>query len=260
VSDAPPKLYASRYFELTPLQRRVYDDLREKYVTEVEGSEVRAANVLLRMTRLQMICRGYYPPERTGEACASCAGEGWLDDGECPACDGLGVVVRVSELRRIDPKSNPAIDALVEELKVASGPTVVWARFRQDVLDVCEATRADGRNFFRYDGGVPEAEREKSYQAFRNGDGDGIVATIGSGLQRGKDLSRARTIIYYSNDFALRSRQQSEDRAEGLGRNFSTDVVDLVAADTRDLQVIDALRAKRSIAELIMGDPPSTWI
>lgn len=260
VSDAPPKLYASRYFELSPLQRRVYDDLRDKYITEVEGSEVRAANVLLRMTRLQMICRNYYPPERTGEACSSCFGEGWVADAECPACDGLGIVVRVSDLRRIDPKINPAIDALVAELKVASGPTVVWCRFRQDVLDVCEATRADGRNFFRYDGGVPEVEREKSYQEFRAGKGDGIAATIGSGLQRGKDLSRARTLIYYSNDFALRSRRQSEDRAEGLGRNFSTDVVDLIAADTCDLQVIEALRAKRSIAELIMGDPHSNWI
>jgi hypothetical protein len=39
-----------------------------------------------------------------------------------------------------------------------------------------------------------------------------------------------------------------------------TDVVDLVAEGTRDLDVIEALRAKRSVAEMIVGDPPSRWL
>lgn len=261
ISDAPPKVYQSRYFELTPAQRKVYDDLRTRYVAELEGGQVRAANVLLRMTRLQMIARGYLPPETEGIGCERCAGSGWVDDGECDRCAGLGIAVRTTDLRRIDPTRNPAVDALKDELAANRGePAVVWCRFRQDVLDCVAAVGSLGLNFYRYDGGVPEPDREASYQAFRRGEGDGIIATIGSGLQRGKDLSRAGMLIYYSNDFSLRSRRQSEDRAEGLNRKRSTGVIDLVAADTRDLQVIEALRAKRSIADLILGDPPSKWI
>lgn len=265
VSDAPAKTYTPVYFDLTPSQRRVYDDLRDRYVAELSGGQVRAANVLLRMTRLQMVARNYYPPEREGVACERCSGEGWfVDEGrevECPTCDGLGVIVRVTELRRIDPDRNPAIEALTERLlQERRAPAVIWCRFKQDVRDVLAATAALGLSYFRYDGDVREAQREADYQAFRRGEGDGIAATVGSGLQRGKDLSRAGLLIYYSNDFSLRKRQQSEDRAESLDRLTPTDVLDLIANDTRDGEVVAALRDKRSLAELIMGDPPQKWL
>jgi superfamily II DNA/RNA helicase len=112
----------------------------------------------------------------------------------------------------------------------------------------------------RYDGQVPRDEREASYHAFRAGELDGLVATEKSGLGRGHDCSRARLAIYYSNEFSLRDRRQTEDRTENMVPDSWTDVVDLVAEGTRDLDVIEALRAKRSVAEMIVGDPPSRWL
>ena len=82
VSDAPPKVYQTRYFDLTPVQRRVYDDLRGRYAAELAGGRVVAANVLLRMTRLQMVARNYYPPEREGVSCTACGGTGSTPDGK----------------------------------------------------------------------------------------------------------------------------------------------------------------------------------
>lgn len=262
VSDAPPKVYQTVYFELTPVQRRVYDDLRDRYVAEVDADrEVRAANVLLRMTRLQMVARNYYPPERRGELCVTCQGQAYTEAGDhCVDCDGLGYRVVWTELTRIDPRRNPAIDALVYQLTNATGPVVVWCRFRQDVEDVWAAANGLGRRLLPYHGGLKESLREENYRAFRAGTGDGLVGTIASGLSRGHDLTRATTVIYYSNEFGLRLRRQSEDRAEGVARAVSTDVIDLVAADTRDLAVIEALRAKRSIAAAILGDPDGAWI
>ncbi len=125
--------------------------------------------------------------------------------------------------------------------------------------DAAEAVRAAGRVPLWFYGPVAPQDREAAYHAFRDGAGD-LIATIASGLSRGRDLSRADTIIYYSNEWSLRLRGQSEDRAEGLDRTRSTGIVDLVAADTRDLDVIEALRAKKSLAELVMGDEPTRWI
>lgn len=166
----------------------------------------------------------------------------------------------MTDLERIDPDHSPALEAVKQELTVSRCPALIWCRFRQDVLDVLALTQGMGLNFFRYDGGVPEAQREADYRRFRAGEGDGIVATERSGLQRGHDCSRADLSIFYSNEFGLRHRRQAEDRTEGLDNLVATNVVDLVAADTRDLDVITALRAKRSVAELIMGDPVTKWL
>lgn len=259
VSDAPAKTYQTRYFQMTDKQRRVYDKLREEYVIEL-GQTYRVADVLTRMLRLQMVARNYYPSTKTSRPCGTCASSGFLDDGtECAICDGLGAIVSSTNFERIDVR-NPSSEALIAELRATRGPVVVWANFRQDVADALEACAAAGRQAFRFDGSVPPAEREAAYQAFRSGEGDAIVATVSSGLQRGRDLSRAVCLIYYSNSFSLRARGQSEDRAEGLDRKISTDIVDLVAEDTRDLAIIEALRAKRSIAESVLGDPPSAWL
>lgn len=255
VSDAPPQIFQSRVFEMTAQQRAVYDDLRSKYVAELSGVEVEAELVLKRMIRLQQVARGYWPPEREGVPCVACAGD------DCPKCDGLGRIVRLSDLRRIEGRQ-PAQDALVAELVASRGPCVVWARYHPDVLDVLECVRRARRNPFHYSGLLRPAECEAHYLAFRASTDprDAIVSTTGSGLTRGHDLTRATTIIFYSNSFSLRHRRQAQDRAESLDRTFSTDVVDIVAAGTRDEDIIEALRHKHDLARIVMRDPVERWL
>lgn len=261
ISDAPEKVHQFRYFQLTPKQRAVYDRLRDRYTIEIRDGQYDARNVLLRMTRLQMIARNFWPPTDRGDRCRPCGGLGFLDDGsECEACQGIGIVVTTSAFERIDPDRNPSLDALTDVLYRARTPAVVWCRFRQEVEDITPALVPVLPRVSAYYGGMTAASREDAYQAFRSGDLDVIVATESSGLSRSKDLTRARTLVYYSNEFALRTRRQSEDRAEGVLREESTDIIDLVAENTRDMDVIESLRAKRSIAQQITGDAIDKWI
>lgn len=255
VRHGSTKIYSHRYFELTPKQRKEYDGLREKYTVELSTGEFAVANVLTRMTRLQMVARNYWPPTKNGEPCPFCMMTGYLETGdECSSCLGLGMIIKESEFERIDNRS-PAVEALVEELKFSHRPFVVWCRFHQDVSDALEAalTVYPGR-VARFDGTVPHAEKRDAYRAFQHGDIEGIVATEKSGLSRGHDLRRAKLMVYYSNEWSGRDRRQSEDRAESTDTEDWTDIVDLVAIDTRDLDVIEALREKKSIGELITGN------
>lgn len=258
------KVYAPRYFSLTEKQRRVYDRLRDQYVAELGSGDVPVAEVLRRMTLLQMVARNFMPPTRTADPCTACAMTGFQEDGaECPRCDGLGATVRTSDLERIDARS-PACEALAVELRMSPlRPFVVWCRFQQDVTDALEAARAvvGTDRVARYDGTVPQADRKAAYDAFRAGEIDGIVATEKSGLSRGHQLApRLRLMVYYSNEFSARDRRQSEDRGETAAGDQWYDVVDLIAADTRDLTVIEALRAKKSVAALVTGDAPARWL
>lgn len=256
VADVPEPEYRSLFFELTAKQRAVYDRLDGEYVADLRRGVLPVSMAITRLLRLQMISRGYYPPEVTGAVCPACGGAGSED---CPRCEGLGVVPVRAELERIDD-DNPALDALIAELESRPvEPIVVWTRFRQDVDDVTNALAYLGRRVGRYDGSIPVARREENYAAFRAGALDALVATTGSGVTRGHDLSVANLVFYYSNSYALRDRLQSQSRTESLDRRCPTEVIDLIGVDTRDGPIVETLRSKRAVAELIQGDPSSKF-
>lgn len=264
LSNAPGPTYRSVYFELSTQQRKVYDKLRDEYLMELRDGERTVERVLTRMIRLQMIARNYYPPETIGEPCPACqplGTPGFDADGvECENCDGLSIVVRRTEMERIDPNVNPALDALGAELKTITGPVVVWSIFRQDTADAVAALEATGRRVARYDGTIPQLQRNAYYDGFRSGEYDAIACGLMSGIIRGHDLTRAESAIFYSNSYSLRRRRQAQDRTESLDRTISTGVTDLIAANTRDVDNINALREKRLTSDRILQDPPETWI
>jgi SNF2 family DNA or RNA helicase len=60
-------------------------------------------------------------------------------------------------------------------------------------------------------------------------------------------------VIYYSNDFNLGTRAQSEDRAHRRGTTGTVVYHDLLATGTIDEAIVGALRRKESVAAAILG-------
>jgi SNF2 family DNA or RNA helicase len=73
-------------------------------------------------------------------------------------------------------------------------------------------------------------------------------------------LTAANTVIYYSNGYDLEKRLQSEDRAHRNGQKKSVTYVDLMADDTVDEKIVEALRRKISIASEVLGEELKSWI
>lgn len=252
--DMPQKVYTKHTFQLTPLQRRTYDALRDEFRAEIQGGEVSARHVLTRYLRLQQCSSNYWPEERIGVICPQCEGNG------CASCDDLGIIEGKSPLRVIDPDCNPRIDALREILSLNPVPTLVWARFHEDIDQVMRLATELGLRPVQYDGRIKPAQKDANKTAFQSGESDLVVGHQRSG-GRGISFSRARLIVYYSNEFSLLARIQSEDRAELIGKHDATDVVDLIAEDTIDDQVIvPALRSKRAITDYVMGERSGQWL
>lgn len=246
VSDAPPKVYGKRYFELTPRQRVVYDALRDRYVAELaSGARIAAPNVLARYVRLQQVSSNIAVSD--GALCTACDGLG------CDACDGLGATPTV--VGPVDPERNPRLEAALEAVATSPGPHIVWCRFDADVDAVVRASPGA----VRYDGRVNDRDRAAAVAAFREGRASVFVSKPSAG-GRGLPLEVASTIINVSHYFSLRLRLQSEDRAEALGKSLATGVVDVVGEGTVDERVVAALRAKRTLSDLITGDDPREWI
>lgn len=259
VSDAPPKIYVKRYFALSPRQRAVYDNLRERYIAELsDGETITAANVLARYTRLQQIASNIGVPDNTAVPCPRCRPDD--PDNDCPACEGLGLVEPPERTQPVDPASNPRLEVFLEEIR-HDRPTasIVWARFDRDIDAILEALRGIGRKPVRYDGLVSPEERAANLADFRESRATDIVGKTSAG-GRGLELSRAEIIYNYSNQFSLRLRLQGEDRAESVVKKFATTIIDFVAENTVDEKIVEALRAKRSVSDQITGDSPEAWI
>lgn len=252
-ADLPPKIYRRRFVELSHEQRRVYNDLRAQYKAELhDGREVTAALVLTRYMRLQQVMSNRYPGTTTVAVCTQCDGDG------CPSCSDEGVIYSKTPTTIIDIDHHPRLQALQEEL-TEPRPVIVWARFRDEIEEIINLSHSLHRKPCRYDGACSDDAKLEARRGFASGKYDTFVGNQRAG-GRGVKLAAAEAIIYYSNQFSLLDRLQSEDRAEDLGRAISTEIIDFVAEDTLDEPMVEALRSKKRIADLVLQDAPGAWL
>lgn len=222
VLDLPPKIYDRIEFEMTARQRKHYDDLARDFVTFLEGDDmVTAPMALTRLLRLQQATCGYLPGE----------------DGRLVQLD----------------KSNPRLDALAELAEEIDVPGIVWARFTEDIDQVCELLgRKLKKRVVRYDGKVSADQQAAAVDAFQGGEADWFVGHP-QACGEGHDLFAGKVVVYYSNTFDLDQRIQSEDRAhrDGMDERPVT-YYDLVALDSVDGKITKALKDKVQVADVIM--------
>lgn len=231
--DLPDKLYQRLYHELVPAQRRVYDALRKDFRVQLDSGKISTVTKLTCILRLQQVVSGYGP-----------------DDDE----KFTNILVPLDK--------NPRIQLLLDAIEELEGGVIIWARFRREISDIASALEGSGHSpdeIVQYHGGVKNKDRSEAVAAFQAGKAKYFVAQQHSGGM-GLTLTAARTVVYYSNDFSLEARLQSEDRAHRIGQHNPVTYIDLEAVDTIDNKIITSLRNKKSIADVITGDPVLPWM
>jgi len=226
VLDLPPKLYSKRYHEPTAEQRRIYRELQNECVAELESGDLTAMLAIVRLLRFQQLVCGYLPES---------------DD---------------NPVLRDLPGGNPRITLLSEICEDLSHKAIIWARFQRDIDLICQAL---GDSCVFVDGRVAGEARGAALDAFQKGDKQFLVANPAA-IATGVTLHAARTVIYYSNSFSLELRLQSEDRAHRIGQLHPVQYIDIVCPGTVDEKIVDALRKKVDIASQITGDSLKDWI
>jgi len=149
---------------------------------------------------------------------------------------------------------NPKLDLLVDRVNkiVESGEKViVWARYRVEIEDIVKRLRLDGIACVEYHGGVNKDDRTGAIESFERGDAQVFVGNQQAG-GTGITLVAASYVIYFSNNFSLRDRLQSEDRAHRIGQKKNVTYINIAAKGTIDEVVIRTLMSKKDIADTII--------
>jgi SNF2 family DNA or RNA helicase len=222
--DLPDKIYKNVYFDLDPKQQRAYDFMREELRVDLGDGMFETVRALAALNKLQQITSGFV----------------MLPDRE---------PMYIAE-------GNPRLAALMEIAEDAPGKFIVWARFKEEIKAIATGLAMLGFKCVEYHGEVNERDREIAVDRFQGGDADVFIGQPQSG-GIGLTLTAAEWVIYFSNDYNLETRLQSEDRAHRIGTTKHVVYTDIVAAETIDEKVAANLQLKKAMASLILGDARS---
>ena len=226
--DLPDKIFTKRHIALTPDQFKVYQQMKKQAIAVLNGKVTSTMTVLTQLMRLHLITCGHFT----------------ADDGTTQLLPNN----RITELMNI--------------LEETEGKAIIWANYQRDVNQIIQhIVKEYGQgSVVDYYGLAPQDERQENIKKFQNGDECrflvGTTQTGGYGIT----LTKANTVIYYSNGYDLEKRLQSEDRAHRIGQKKAVTYIDIICEDTVDEKIVKALREKINIASEVLGEELKEWI
>ena len=227
--DLPPKTYMRRTVELTSEQNKVYAQMKQMALAMLDDKVMSTVNVMTQLMRLHQVTCDHFK----------------ADDGTITQLD------------------NNRVKALLELLEETDGKVIIWANYREDIKNITDSLKKvyGDDSTVEYWGEVDSTLRQENIAQFQQKHGPtryfvGNAQTGGYGIT----LTAANTVVYYSNNYDLEKRLQSEDRAHRIGQTGSVTYVDLIAEGTIDEKIVKSLRSKINIANEIMGEDLKDWI
>ena len=231
--DLPDKIYITRDVDLTPEQYKLYKEMQDYQFALLKENntfqEMSAQVVLTKLLRLHQILCGTFTS----------------DEGE---------ITRIP---------NHRLDTLAEVLDETQGKVIIWATYLDNIHAIEDMLKEKygAESYVTYYGETKPDDRVKAIELFQDKSSPvrfflGNVQTAGKGIT----LTAASTVVYFSNNFSLELRQQSEDRAHRFGQENKVTYIDLVVPGSMDEKIIKSLISKRNIANEILKDDLDDWI
>lgn len=241
LKDLPPKVYSTRYVEMSPKQKKAYEAMRDDMVAQLDdaggGDRLVAVNPLTQLTRLTQF--------------ASSFGELVTEEVKNP---DTGLMEPKVVVKLTDPSNK--VDALVEELESLNGkPCGVFAQSRQ-LIELASARLEKLKiPHVLIVGNQSAFERQLSIERFQRGEVAAVLATVGAG-GIGITLTRGDTCIFLQRSWSMIENAQAEDRFHRIGseQHESINIIDIVSQGTIEEGQRLALEAKGDRMQEILRD------
>lgn len=212
VLGLPEPMHETRYFDLSPSARRIYNEFDKEFQAFVGSELATASNVLVKALRLRQMTGGWLK----------------LDSGE---------------YKRIDTGKEELLAELIDD--IGSEPCVTFCQFEKDIEVVHKIYDAYGIECLEISG------NRDDYQAWKSGKGVGLAVQMNAGAE-GLDLTRARLGIYYSIGYSLGAFDQSMARIHRPGQKRICTLYHLLARGTVDPKVYAGIQSRRDLISCVM--------
>ena len=231
--DLPETTFQSRDVELTPDQRRAYNDMLKRYVAEVEaGVKVVAVNEAVRTGRLLQIAAGAGYTETEGVLPIDCA---------------------------------PRIKAVLELLEQTDGKMLLFVPY-VGVLHLVADEIGKHVPVVKVWGAIPAGKRAEIFSRFQEDlpprephfvygketfESPRVLCAVPQTMSHGLTLTRAQTVVWYSPTYSGETYTQANGRIERLGKQARSTVVHLVST-ALEKEVYRRLEEKRNMQGVLL--------
>ncbi len=226
--DLPDYTYQKRIIQLSKEQQKLYDQMKQVALAQMDGKLMTTSTALVQLMRLQQITCGHFKAD-----------------------DGTLKIIK-----------NERIPALMNILEEVEGKAIIWAHWRHDIDSIVKAIeKTYPGSVMTYYGSTSTADRAKAIKEIQDPNSKirflvGTPQTGGYGIT----LTEANVMIYYSNGYDLEKRTQSEARINRIGQKRKMTYIDILCEKTVDERIVKALRKKINIASEVMGEELKEWI
>ena len=215
------KMFDEFEFELYPEQRKHYDDLKKKFVTQLDNGEfLTASNAISAMTRMQQCSNGYLVQE-----------------------DGTFQLL-----------PNARLDAFQNWLEMISDDKlVIWCRYLQDANVIKTAL---GEQAVEYTGNIDKAQRQENKELFIHDKSKRFFIGTPDSAGTGTDGLQAvcNRAIRYSLSYNYIAYNQSENRTSRIGGKGTAFYTDLIGKGTLDRKILRNLAEKKDLTAMSLDD------
>ena len=223
--DLPEQVFETRYLRFSELERRVYNNLSRSSCAALQsGGTITAAMVLTKLLRLQQMTGGFTV----------------LDD--------------TKEIKTVNTRKMDALIDLLMDFMDTGKKLVIFCRFIPEIIEI-EKRLVRLKISYRCLWGITPPEDRAAY--INDFQADPLVTVFLAQIQTagvGVTLTAADTAVYYSMDFNYANYVQSLARIHRIGQRNTCTYINFVVKDTIDEKVLDAMTAKKSLADFIMDD------
>lgn len=235
LDQLPAKTRVVRHVEMSPKQRKAYDEVASEYVlTTDSGDKIVMNGNLPAATRLLQL------------SSAMCD----IDKGETPEDVGTWKVTLT------DTPKSPKIDELMSIIADNPGKPLAIAAEHKQLIDLAAKRLADeGIEYGVITGGVSGAQRDETIEAFQSGKLKYILFTYKAGGV-GLNMTAADTLVRLQRSWSLIDNMQGEDRVHRIGseQHEAITIIDIITADTVEETQVEKLYAKLTRLEEIVRD------
>lgn len=224
VLDLPELLRVALYAEMSPIQARHYETMKEYlFAIDKDGNELNASNMLVRTLRLQQILAGF------------------INDAP------------------IEP--NPRIGVLKDAIAMTNGAAgernasfLIWTIFKATYGQIAQVLDDMNISYGMLTGEQSAEERHAAMCSFQAGELRCLIAHPKAGGV-GVNLTAASYSIHHTRSYSLTDDLQAEARNHRGGSEIHKRItrIDIVTPNTIDEEIMVALKSKKTVQEFILG-------